>query len=225
MDILNSWIPNVIKYLNLFPQAILDTLIMLVITGVMSFIIGLPIAVLIVITKPGGICPNRWIFWILDKIVNLFRAIPFVILIPLLVGLTRLIFHTTIGIKSALVPLIVGTVPFVARQMESAMEEIPEGIVEASIAMGMSPWQIIWNVYLKQNIPGMIRGMTITLIAVIGQIAIVGTVGAGGLGDLAIRFGWQRQMEDITIVVLILLLIIISLIQALGDWLVRKTTH
>lgn len=225
MDILNSWIPNVIKYLNLFPQAILDTLIMLAITGVMSFIIGLPIAVLIVITKPGGICPNRWIFWILDKIVNLFRAIPFVILIPLLVGLTRLIFHTTIGIKSALVPLIVGTVPFVARQMESAMEEIPEGIVEASIAMGMSPWQIIWNVYLKQNIPGMIRGMTITLIAVIGQIAIVGTVGAGGLGDLAIRFGWQRQMEDITIVVLILLLIIISLIQALGDWLVRKTTH
>lgn len=225
MDILNSWIPNVMRYLNLFPQAILDTLIMLVITGVMSFIIGLPIAVLIVITKPGGICPNRWIFWILDKIVNLFRAIPFVILIPLLVGLTRLIFHTTIGIKSALVPLIVGTVPFVARQMESAMEEIPEGIVEASIAMGMSPWQIIWNVYLKQNIPGMIRGMTITLIAVIGQIAIVGTVGAGGLGDLAIRFGWQRQMEDITIVVLILLLIIISLIQALGDWLVRKTTH
>lgn len=213
------------RYLNLFPQAILDTLIMLVITGVMSFIIGLPIAVLIVITKPGGICPNRWVFWILDKIVNLFRAIPFVILIPLLVGLTRLIFHTTIGIKSALVPLIVGTVPFVARQMESAMEEIPEGIVEASIAMGMSPWQIIWNVYLKQNIPGMIRGMTITLIAVIGQIAIVGTVGAGGLGDLAIRFGWQRQMEDITIVVLILLLIIISLIQALGDWLVRKTTH
>ncbi len=225
MDILTNWIPNVMKYLNLFPQAILDTLVMLAITGVVSLIIGLPIAVIIVITKPGGICPNRWIFWILDKIVNLFRAIPFVILIPLLVGLTRLIFHTTIGLKSALVPLIVGTVPFVARQMESAMEEIPEGIVEASIAMGMSPWQIIWNVYLKQNIPGMIRGMTITLIAVIGQIAIVGTVGAGGLGDLAIRFGWQRQMEDITIVVLILLLIIISLIQAFGDWLVAKTTH
>lgn len=225
MDILTNWIPNVMKYLNLFPQAILDTLVMLVITGIVSLIIGLPIAVIIVITKPSGICPNRWIFWILDKIVNLFRAIPFVILIPLLVGLTRLIFHTTIGLKSALVPLIVGTVPFVARQMESAMEEIPEGIVEASIAMGMSPWQIIWNVYLKQNIPGMIRGMTITLIAVIGQIAIVGTVGAGGLGDLAIRFGWQRQMEDITIVVLILLLIIISLIQAFGDWLVAKTTH
>lgn len=225
MDILNEWIPNVIEYSNQFPKAIVDTLIMLAITGVVSFIIGLPVAVLIVITKPGGICPNKAVFWILDKIVNLFRAIPFVILIPLLVVVTRFLFHTTIGIKSALVPLVVGTVPFVARQMESAMEEIPEGIVEASTSMGMSPWQIITNVYLRQNIPGMVRGMTITLIAVIGQIAIVGTVGAGGLGDLAIRFGWQRQMQDMTFVVLILLLIIISLIQAGGDWLVRKTTH
>lgn len=209
----------------MFPQAIMDTLTMLTVTGVVSFVIGLPIAVIVVITKPEGICPNRIVFWILDKIINLFRAIPFVILIPLLVGVTRFFFHTTIGIKSAFVPLIVGTIPFVARQMESAMEEIPGGIVEASISMGMSPWQIIKNVYLKQNIPGMIRGMTITLIAVIGQIAIVGTVGAGGLGDLAIRFGWQRQMTDITYVVLILLLIIISVIQFFGDWLVRKTTH
>lgn len=225
MDTLTNIIPNVIERADMFPQAIMDTLTMLTVTGVVSFVIGLPIAVIVVITKPEGICPNRIVFWILDKIINLFRAIPFVILIPLLVGVTRFFFHTTIGIKSAFVPLIVGTIPFVARQMESAMEEIPGGIVEASISMGMSPWQIIKNVYLKQNIPGMIRGMTITLIAVIGQIAIVGTVGAGGLGDLAIRFGWQRQMTDITYVVLILLLIIISVIQFFGDWLVRKTTH
>lgn len=225
MAILNNLMPHVTQYANLFPQAIVDTLVMLVVTGVVSFLIGLPIAVAIIITKPGGICPNKVLFWILDKFVNLFRAIPFVILIPLLVGLTRLIFHTTIGIKSAFVPLIVGTIPFVARQLESAMEEIPEGIIEASISMGMDPWQIISNVYLRQNIPGMIRGMTITLIAVIGQIAIVGTIGAGGLGDLAIRFGWQRQMGDITVVVLILLLVIISLIQFAGDRLVEKTTH
>ncbi len=225
MDTLSNLIPNVIKFANVFPQAIVDTLIMLTVTGVVSFIIGLPVAVLVVVTKPGGIKPNRWIFWICDKIINLFRAIPFVILIPLMYGLTRAIFHTSIGIKSAFVPLIVGTIPFMARQLESAMEEIPEGIVEASTSMGMTCWQIITNVYLKQNIPGMIRGITIVLIAVIGQIAIVGTVGAGGLGDLAIRFGWQRQMSDITFVVLILLLIIISVIQFFGDWLVRKTTH
>ncbi len=225
MDILTEWIPNVVEYFDVFPDAIIDTLIMLFVTGLVSFIIALPIAVLIVITKPGGLAPNKPVFWVLDKIVNLFRAIPFVILIPLMVGLTRVIFHTTIGIKMAFVPLIVGTIPFMARQMESSMEEIPHGIIEASISMGMSTWQIITNVYLRQNIPGMIRGITICLIAVIGQIAIVGTVGAGGLGDLAIRFGWQRKMWDITFVVLILLLIIISIIQAIGDWLVRKTTH
>ncbi|UNT95662.1 ABC transporter permease [Allobaculum mucilyticum] len=225
MDILSSWMPNVIKNAALFPDAIMDTLIMLVVTGVVSFVIGLPLAVLVVITKPDGILPNKPVFWVLDKIINLFRAIPFVILIPMTFVLTRMIFHTTVGIKCAFVPLIIGTVPFVARQLESAMEEIPEGIIEASVSMGMSPWQIIGNVYLKQNIPGMVRGMTITLIATIGQIAVVGIIGAGGLGDLAIRFGWQRQMGDITLVVLVLLLIIISIIQAFGDWLVKKTTH
>jgi D-methionine transport system permease protein len=223
--ILNDLIPNVIKYASQFPQAIADTLVMLVVTGLVSFLIGLPVAVILVVTKPGGILENKPVFWVLDKIVNLFRAIPFVILIFMVVGLTRAIFHTTIGIKAAFVPLIVGTVPFVARQMESAMEEIPKGIIEASVSMGMTPWQIIRYVYLKQNIPGMIRGMTITLIAVIGQIAIVGSVGAGGLGDLAIRYGWQRNFMDITYVVVILLLIIISIIQLTGDWLVRKTTH
>lgn len=135
MDTLSNWIPNVIAFADEFPQAIVDTLIMLVITGIVSFIIALPLAVLVVITKPDGIAPNKAVFWILDKIINLFRAIPFVILIPLMMGLTRLIFHTTIGIKMAIVPLIVGTIPFMARQLESAMEEIPDGIVEASISM------------------------------------------------------------------------------------------
>lgn len=225
MDILNEWIPNVVKFASEFPQAIVDTLIMLAVTGIVSFLIGLPLAVLVVITKPEGIMPNKVIFWILDKFINLFRAIPFVILIFLLVAVTRFIFGTTVGIKAAFVPLIVGTFPFVARQMESAMEEIPGGIIEASISMGMSTWQIIKNVYLRQNIPGMIRGMTITLIAVVGQIAIVGTIGAGGLGAVAIRYGWQRQMMDVTLVVVVLLLILISIIQLTGDWLVRKTTH
>lgn len=225
MDTLTSLMPNVVQYASQFPKAIEDTLIMLLISGLVSFLIGLPLGVIVVVTKPGGILPNAPVHWILDKILNLFRAIPFVILIFMLIDLTRLIFHTAIGVKGALVPLIVGTIPFMARQMESAMEEIPEGIVEAAISMGMTPWQIITQVYLRENLAGMIRGVTITLIALVGQIAIVGTVGAGGLGDLAIRYGWQRQMTDITYVVVILLLILISLIQAIGDWFVRKTTH
>lgn len=225
MDTLTSIIPNVIRFASEFPKAIVDTLIMLGIAGSISFVFGLLLAVIIVLTKPTGLLPNKWVFWILDKIINLFRAIPFIILIPMLMVVSRFIFHTAIGIKGVMVPLVVGTVPFMARQLESAMEEIPHGVIEASQAMGMSPWQIVTQVYLRENIPGMIRGVTITLIALIGQIAIVGSVGAGGLGDLAIRYGWQRRMDDMTYMVVILLLIIISLIQGVGDWLVRKTTH
>lgn len=225
MDILTSWMPNVVEYASAFPQAILDTLIMLLVSGLISFLIGLPLGIIVVATKPGGILPNKTVNWILDKLINLFRAIPFVILIPMLLVVIRAVFHTAIGIQGALIPLVVTTVPFMARQMESCLEEIPEGIVEASISMGMSPWQIITKVYLQENIPGMIRGTTITLIALIGQIAVVGVIGAGGLGDLAVRYGWQRRMTDITYVVVVLILILISIIQGVGDWLVKKTTH
>lgn len=225
MDIFTDWIPNVIQYADQFPKAIIDTLIMLLIPGLVSLILGLVVAVIIILTKPGGLMPNKVIFWILDKLINLFRAIPFIILVPLLMILSRMVFQTALGVKGAIIPLIVGTIPFMARQLESAIEEIPDGIVEAGVSMGMSPWQIITQIYLRENIPGMVRGVTITLIALIGQIAIVGTIGAGGLGDLAIRFGSQRRMNDITVVVIILILIVISCIQALGDWLARKTTH
>lgn len=224
MDILTNIAPNVLKYIDQFPKAILDTLIMLALSGIISIFFGLILGVIVVVTRKDGILPNKWVYFILDKIINLFRSIPFIILVPMLAFLSRLIFKTTIGISGAMVPLVVGTIPFVARQMESSMMEIPEGIVEASISMGMSPMQIIFQVYLKENIPGMIRGITITLIALIGQIAIVGAVGAGVLGDMAIRYG-QRFMYDITYTVVILILIIISIIQSIGNKLVEKTTH
>ena len=225
MDILTNWVPNVMNYLDQFPQAIIDTLIMLIVSGIVSMIIGLILAIVVVVTRKDGILPNKPVFFILDKIINLFRSIPFIILIPAVDFLSRAVFGTTIGIKGALVPLIIGTIPFIARQMESAIMEIDAGIVEATISMGMSPWQIITQVYLRENIPGMIRGLTISLIALIGQIAIVGVVGAGGLGDMAIRYGHQRHMVDITYVVIVLILIIISIIQSLGDKAVDKTTH
>lgn len=225
MDIFTEWIPNVIQYADQFPKAIIDTLIMLIIPGIVSVFFGLIVAVIVILTKPGGLMPNKAVFWILDKLINLFRSIPFIILIPLLMVLSRFFFHTALGVVGSMIPLTIGTIPFMARQMETAMEEIPDGIVEAGISMGMSPWQIVKTIYLRENIPGLIRGVTITLIALIGQIAIVGTIGAGGLGDLAIRYGSQRRMMDITVVVIILILIIISVIQACGDWLARKATH
>lgn len=217
--------PNVIEFASDFPQAIIDTLIMLIVSGLISVIIGIFLAVIVVITRKDGLKENEPVFWILDKIINLFRSIPFIILIPTVAVLSRALFGTTIGIEGALVPLVIGTAPFVARQMESAIMEIDLGIIEASIAMGLSTKEIIFDVYLRENIPGMIRGLTISFIALVGQIAIVGSVGAGGLGDMAIRYGLQRSMGDITFVVIILILILISIVQAIGDKLVEKTTH
>ena len=217
--------PNVIEFASDFPQAIIDTLIMLIVSGLISVIIGIFLAVIVVITRKDGLKENEPVFWILDKIINLFRSIPFIILIPTVAVLSRALFGTTIGIEGALVPLVIGTAPFVARQMESAIMEIDPGIIEASIAMGLSTKEIIFDVYLRENIPGMIRGLTISFIALVGQIAIVGSVGAGGLGDMAIRYGLQRSMGDITFVVIILILILISIVQAIGDKLVEKTAH
>lgn len=217
--------PNVIEFASDFPQAIIDTLLMLVISGLISVVIGILLAVIVVVTRKDGLKENQPVFWILDKIINLFRSIPFIILIPTVAVLSRALFGTTIGIEGALVPLVIGTAPFVARQMESAIMEIDPGIIEASIAMGLSTKEIIFDVYLRENIPGMIRGLTISFIALLGQIAIVGSVGAGGLGDMAIRYGLQRSMGDITFVVIILILILISIVQAIGDKLVEKTTH
>lgn len=217
--------PNVIEFASDFPQAIIDTLLMLAISGLISVVIGILLAVIVVVTRKDGLKENQPVFWILDKIINLFRSIPFIILIPTVAVLSRALFGTTIGIEGALVPLVIGTAPFVARQMESAIMEIDPGIIEASIAMGLSTKEIIFDVYLRENIPGMIRGLTISFIALVGQIAIVGSVGAGGLGDMAIRYGLQRSMGDITFVVIILILILISIVQAIGDKLVEKTTH
>lgn len=217
--------PNVIEFASDFPQAIIDTLLMLVISGLISVVIGILLAVIVVVTRKDGLKENQPVFWILDQIINLFRSIPFIILIPTVAVLSRALFGTTIGIEGALVPLVIGTAPFVARQMESAIMEIDPGIIEASIAMGLSTKEIIFDVYLRENIPGMIRGLTISFIALVGQIAIVGSVGAGGLGDMAIRYGLQRSMGDITFVVIILILILISIVQAIGDKLVEKTTH
>ena len=217
--------PNVIEFASDFPQAIIDTLLMLVISGLISVVIGIFLAVIVVVTRKDGLKENQPVFWILDKIINLFRSIPFIILIPTVAVLSRALFGTTIGIEGALVPLVIGTAPFVAIQMESAIMEIDPGIIEASIAMGLSTKEIIFDVYLRENIPGMIRGLTISFIALVGQIAIVGSVGAGGLGDMAIRYGLQRSMGDITFVVIILILILISIVQAIGDKLVEKTTH
>lgn len=220
-----SLFPNAVMYADEFPKAIIDTLYMLIVSGFISAVIGIFLGVIVVVTRKGGILENKVVFWILDKIINLFRSTPFIILVPTVSVLTRLICGSTIGMQAALVPLVIGTAPFIARQMETAIMEIDAGIIEASLSMGLSPWEIIFKVLLRENIPGMIRGITISMIALVGQIAIVGTIGAGGLGDMAIRYGLYRSMGDVTFVIIVLILLIITVIQIAGDAIVRKVTH
>lgn len=201
------------------------TLQMLVISGIFALLIGLVLGVLITITQKGGILENKIIYFILDKFINFFRSVPFVILISVLMGLSRWIVGTASGVEGMYIPLIFGTIPFFARQVESVLSEVDDGLIEASIAMGNSPLQIITRVYLRESIPGIIRSISITTISLIGLTAMAGQVGGGGLGSFAIRYGYNRGKVDATWTTVIVILLIVSAIQAIGNYLTRKTTH
>ena len=193
-EFLNTYFGNVMAKLPDFYGSILDTLRMTGRAGAIAFVGGLFLGVVLTVTKEGGILQAKALYQVLDKIINFFRSIPFIILLAALIPLTRLISGTAIGVEGAIVPLVCGTIPFFARQIESALAEMDPGLVEAALSMGSSPVEIIFRVYLKECIPGIVRAVTITAISLIGLTAMAGAVGAGGLGDFAIRFGYQRQM-------------------------------
>lgn len=197
---------------------------MMGVSGIFSFIIGLVIGVVLIATRSGGVLQNTWLYSILDKIINLFRSIPFVILLASLIPLTRAVVGTAIGTKGAILPLIFGTVPFFSRQVETALSEVDAGLIEAALAMGTSPVGIIFRVYLKESIPALTRVTTITVISLIGLTAMAGAIG-GGLGDFAIRYGHQRRQVDVTYVTVIILLIIVMILQGIGNLIIKKTTH
>ncbi|MEL7648823.1 MAG: methionine ABC transporter permease [Sedimentibacter sp.] len=223
--ILISFFPNVMSKLPGFWESIYDTLIMVGWSGSISFILGLILGIVLTVTKNGGILQNKTLFQVLDKTINFFRSIPFIILLASLIPLTRLISGTAIGVDGAIVPLVFGTVPFFARQIESALAELDSGVIEAAQSMGSGPLEIIFRVYLKECIPGIARGTTITAISLIGLTAMAGAVGAGGLGDFAIRFGYQRNQIDVTYASVIVLVGMVSLIQIIGNSIVKKNSH
>ncbi len=225
LDLLNKIIPNIMSKLPEFFKAVEEFFIMLGIVGIISAIFGILFGVILTVTRKDDILENKTINFVLGKIIDLFRSIPFIILVFLIGPVTRLIAGTAIGVKGALIPLIVGTTPFFARQVESALAEIDRGLIEASQSMGNSPLEIIFRVYLKESIPGLIRATTITLISLIGFITMVGAIGGGGIGDFAIRWGYNNFQFDVTIVCVIILLVVTSLIQGIGNYLIRKTTH
>ena len=224
-EFLNTYFGKVMAKLPDFYGSILDTLRMTGRAGAIAFVGGLFLGVVLTVTKEGGILQARALYQVLDKIINFFRSIPFIILLAALIPLTRLISGTAIGVEGAIVPLVCGTIPFFARQIESALAEMDPGLVEAALSMGSSPVEIIFRVYLKECIPGIVRAVTITAISLIGLTAMAGAVGAGGLGDFAIRFGYQRNQTDVTLASILVLAGLVSVIQLAGNMAAKKHTH
>ena len=225
VEFLNQIMPNVMGKLPELWKCTGQTLSMMLYSGIISFVIGIVLGVVLTVTKKGGILQNKIIYGILDKIINIFRSIPFVILMAALLPFTRALVGTAIGTKGAMVPLVFGTVPFFTRQVETALAELDQGLIEAAQAMGNSPFEIIFRVYLKESIPAMTRGTTITAISLVGLTAMAGAVGGGGLGDFAIRYGHQRNQTDVTWVTVLLMLILVSVLQGAGDLIIKKTRH
>lgn len=225
LDILLKYIPNVLNNKAELIECIYETLIMISISGIISLFLGIILGVFLVVTKKGNILENMVLNNILDKSINVFRSIPFIILLAALIPLTRAIVGTAIGTKGAIVPLVFGTVPFFARQIETALLEVDKGVIEAALAMGSGPVDIIFRVYLREGLPGIIRGITITFVNLIGLSAMAGSVGGGGLGDFAIRYGYQRFQIDITYVTIMILLIFVSIIQGLGNLVIKKIKY
>ena len=224
-NLLEKLIPNVMARLPDFFKAIGDTLIMVGWSGIIAFVFGLFFGIVVTVTRPGGILENKILYQILDKLINFFRAIPFIILLTWVIPLSRAIMGTAINVKGAIVPLVLGTVPFFSRQVESALAQTDKGLIEAALSMGSSPLESIFRIYLKESIAPIARATTITAISLIGLTAMAGAVGSGGLGDFAIRYGHDRNMTDVTWVTVITVFLLVSIIQLIGNWIVRKNKH
>ncbi len=224
-EFLISVMPNVMKDLNILGRSIIETLQMTLRAGIISFVLGMIFGPTLVVTRPGGIMQNRVIYQILDKVINILRSIPFIILLFCLLPLTRLISGTAIGVKGAIVPLVFGTTPFFARQIEAALSGVEEGLIEAAQSMGSSNWEIIFRIYWRESIAAIARGTSITLINLVGLTAMAGAVGAGGLGNFAYIYGQQRNHMDDIYVTVVILVVLVMLIQLIGNLIVRRNTH
>ncbi|NLY45667.1 MAG: ABC transporter permease [Tissierella sp.] len=224
-SLMTQYTPNLLDYWPEFIKSIGETLQMLFLSGIYSFVIGLFLGTVMVVTRKGNILENVYIYRIIDSLVNLFRSIPFVILITALIPVTKLVVGTFIGVKGAIFPLIIGCTPFFIRQVDMALSDIDPGLIEAAQSMGLSPLGIIFRVYLKESIPGLARSTTITTVSLLGLTAMGGAVGGGGLGSFVIRYGHNRYYQDITYVSVIVILIFVTIIQFIGNIIIKKTSH
>ncbi|WP_105427464.1 methionine ABC transporter permease [Neorhizobium tomejilense] len=207
---------------NLLLKALGQTLQMVAVAGLIGALIGLPIGVFLATSGKGELFPAPALNRIIGAIVNAARSTPFIILVVAIIPFTRLVTGTSIGTYAAIVPLTVATIPFVARLAEAAIREVDKGLIEAARAMGATPLQIVFKVLLAEAKPGLTLALTLTLVSLVGYSAMVGAVGGGGLGDLGIRYGYQRFMPDVMLAVVVVLIVLVQAIQSLGDALARR---
>jgi D-methionine transport system permease protein len=206
-------------------QATFETLAMLAGSMVLTVALGLPLGVLLFLTGRGQMFARPWLNRLLSLVVNVLRSVPFIILLILMIPMTLAMMGTSLGVRGAIPPLVAGAAPFFARLVETALREVDRGVIEAVQAMGAKPRQIILGALLPEALPGIIAGVTVTAIALVSYTAMAGVVGAGGLGDLAVRFGYQRFQTDVMVVTVVLLLILVQVLQTLGDRLVAHFSH
>ena len=207
---------------SLLLTSTLETLYMVGIAAVLCSAGGLTLGILLVVTAPGRVLAAPVIHRILTLFTNLGRSIPFIIIVVAIVPFTRLIVGTSVGTNAAIVPLVIGAIPYVARLVESALIEVDPGVIEAVVTMGATPWQLITRAYLPEAIPALFRGLTIMCITLVSYSAMAGAVGGGGLGDLAIRYGYQRFRPDVTLATVIVLVAIVQTVQFAGDSLAKR---
>ena len=206
-------------------RATIDTMLMLGGSLVLTVILGVPLGVLLYLSGKGRLASNPVLNAVLSLIVNVLRSVPFIILLIVMLPVTVLLVGTSLGVAGAIPPLVVGAAPFYARLVETALREVDKGVVEATQAMGGSTFQIVTRALLPEAMPGIIAGATVTAIALVSYTAMAGVVGAGGLGDLAVRFGYQRFQTDVMVVTVVLLLVLVQILQMIGDRLVAKVSH
>jgi len=209
--------------IDLLWEGTVDTIYMTLVSTFFSYVFGMIMAVILVITRKDGIRPHPVIFRVLDVIVNLTRSFPFLILMIAIIPFTRWLVGTTIGNNATVVPLVVAAAPFVARLIEQSLLEVDRGVIEAAQSMGASTWQLIWKVFIPEATPSLINGSAIAATTILGYSAMSGAVGGGGLGKLAIMYGYNRYQNDIMFATVVLLIIVVQLLQSFGDWATRRS--
>ena len=213
------------QLIDLLITSLLETLVMVGVSGGIAVLVGIPLGVALIVTGRGAMLQNLAVNRVLAATINATRSVPFVILMVAIIPFTRWIAQTSIGTGAAIVPLSVAAIPFMARIAENAMREVDPGLITAARAMGASPLQIIVKVLLPEALPGLVAATIVTIVSLIGYSAMAGAIGGGGLGDMGIRYGYQRFLPEVMLAVVVVLVALVQAIQSLGDWLVRRLSH